>query len=283
VNRVHRLVLLAVGLALLTPAPASASTATAAAYLERQLADGCVREGGTTNLTVTGWTAIGLEAAGRSGARPVACLARAASRLRSATDLEVAILAATAAGRNPRALGGRNLVAALLRHRRGGAIGPYTNSTIFGVLALRGARASVPAPVVRRLLALQRPDGGVGVAPGVPSDSNTTAAAIQALRAVGVGRRAPRMRRAVAALAAFRNADGGYGLDRRSPSDAQSTAWVVQALASAGRPTIGGRRFLLRLQRRDGAVRYSRRSAQTPVWVTAQALAALANRPLPVR
>jgi hypothetical protein len=29
-------------------------------------------------------------------------------------------------------------------------------------------------------------------------------------------------------------------------------------------------------------VRYSRTSAQTPVWVTSQALAALARRPLPV-
>jgi hypothetical protein len=29
-------------------------------------------------------------------------------------------------------------------------------------------------------------------------------------------------------------------------------------------------------------VRYSRTSAQTPVWVTAQALGALAGRPLPV-
>jgi hypothetical protein len=32
----------------------------------------------------------------------------------------------------------------------------------------------------------------------------------------------------------------------------------------------------------SGAVRYSRTSTQTPVWVTAQALSALARRPLPV-
>ena len=31
-----------------------------------------------------------------------------------------------------------------------------------------------------------------------------------------------------------------------------------------------------------GAVRYSRTSAQTPVWVTAQALAALARKPFPL-
>jgi hypothetical protein len=33
----------------------------------------------------------------------------------------------------------------------------------------------------------------------------------------------------------------------------------------------------------DGSVRYSRTSAQTPVWVTAQALAALHRRALPIR
>ena len=32
----------------------------------------------------------------------------------------------------------------------------------------------------------------------------------------------------------------------------------------------------------DGSVRYSRTSAQTPVWVTAQALTALAGRPFPI-
>jgi len=33
----------------------------------------------------------------------------------------------------------------------------------------------------------------------------------------------------------------------------------------------------------DGSVRYSPTSAQTPVWVTAQALTALAGQPFPVR
>ena len=32
----------------------------------------------------------------------------------------------------------------------------------------------------------------------------------------------------------------------------------------------------------DGSARYSRTGAQTPVWVTAQALTALAGRPLPI-
>jgi energy-coupling factor transport system substrate-specific component len=41
--------------------------------------------------------------------------------------------------------------------------------------------------------------------------------------------------------------------------------------------------YLRTLVGSDGAVRYSRTSRQTPVWVTAQALTALARRPFPIR
>jgi energy-coupling factor transport system substrate-specific component len=64
----------------------------------------------------------------------------------------------------------------------------------------------------------------------------------------------------------------------------------VQGLVAAGvnpdRVTRGGSRtplaYLRSLQTADGAVRYSRTSRQTPVWVTAQALTAFARRPFPV-
>jgi hypothetical protein len=72
-------------------------------------------------------------------------------------------------------------------------------------------------------------------------------------------------------------------------SNAQSTAWAVQGLVAAGLgagSTRGMRRaigYLKSLQAADGSVRYSRTSRQTPVWVTAQALAALAGKPFPLR
>ena len=40
--------------------------------------------------------------------------------------------------------------------------------------------------------------------------------------------------------------------------------------------------YLQSLVAPDGSVRYSRTSAQTPVWVTAQALTALARKPFPI-
>ncbi|MDP9345867.1 MAG: hypothetical protein M3P44_09105, partial [Actinomycetota bacterium] len=87
------------------------------------------------------------------------------------------------------------------------------------------------------------------------------------------------------------NRDGGFGVGPGAPSNAQSTAWAVQALVAAGRDaagvTRGGSRspigYLRTLIGGDGAVRYSRTSRQTPVWVTAQALTALARRALPIR
>jgi hypothetical protein len=64
----------------------------------------------------------------------------------------------------------------------------------------------------------------------------------------------------------------------------------VQGLVAAGRDPArvrrGGSRsplgYLRSLVGSDGAIRYSRTSTQTPVWVTAQALTALAGKAFPL-
>ena len=92
-------------------------------------------------------------------------------------------------------------------------------------------------------------------------------------------------------LARRQNPDGGYPLTPGGTSNAQSTAWAIQGLRAAGRNPnaqhLRGARnptsFLRSLTTRSGGVRYSRTSAQTPVWVTAQALTGLAIRPFPIR
>ena len=116
---------------------------------------------------------------------------------------------------------------------------------------------------------------------GIP-DSNDTAAAIEALRAAGVG--AAPIRRALVALRTFQNRDGGFALTKGRESDAQSTAWAIQALISAGqKPGKPPFRYLSRLRRADGSYRYSVRYGTTPVWVTAQVVPALAGKPFPLR
>jgi hypothetical protein len=105
---------------------------------------------------------------------------------------------------------------------------------------------------------------------------------VEALRATNVGG-AP-IRRALRFLLRFQNRDGGFELIHGRGSDTQSTAWAVQAFRAAGKPPPrGALTYLRRLQRRDGSFRYSARYATTPVWVTAQALPALAGKPFPLR
>ena len=170
------------------------------------------------------------------------------------------------------------------RRRSDGSFERLVNRTAFAILALRAAGRSTHDGTVRRaaswLAGQQNRDGGWNFAGrGAPSGIDDTAGALQAL--VGAGRS---RRGAVARAAGFitrnQNPDGGFPLQPGSGSNAQSTAWGVQGLVAAGRDPgrvrRGGSRtplgYLRTLVASNGSVRYSRTSAQTPVWVTAQAL-----------
>ena len=100
----------------------------------------------------------------------------------------------------------------------------------------------------------------------------------------------PTVNRAASFLIGAQNLDGGYPQQRGGDSNAQSTAWAIQGLVAARR-NVGavsreGSRspmgYLESLIAPDGSVRYSRIGTQTPVWVTAQALTALAGTPFPI-
>ncbi len=278
----------------LVAASAGPATATAATPISRglaflakqQAAGGCYAEpGGAPSPSLTGWVVIGQRAAGTSGFSGANCIAANLSKLVQPTDVELAILAIRAAGYSPRGVAGVNLVARLEDSAStAGQIGDLSNAQIFGVLAFRAANQRLPGGARGRLVAAQFPDGSFGLAEG---DSNLTAAGIEALRAARYTTGSRSVRRALTALGRFRNADGGYGLEKGLRSDAQSTAWALQAFAATGRSRSRAARrarsYLLGLQRANGSFRYSRRSTITPVWVTAQVVAGLAGRALPIR
>ncbi|HEY4427900.1 MAG TPA: prenyltransferase/squalene oxidase repeat-containing protein [Solirubrobacteraceae bacterium] len=249
----------------------------------------------------SGWVAMGLAAAGRDplslrrGGRTVLDFLRAeASSLHGAGDLERTILALHACGASTHSLPGADPVARLLGFRDGdGSFGHLGNLTAFAILALRAAGyPAASAPVHAAAVWLQRQqerDGGFGFgARGAGSDIDDTAAVLQALAGAGAGRAA--IARAAAFLVRAQNRDGGYAQQRGGESNAQSTAWAIQGLTAAGRDvaalTRDGSRsplgYLHTLLAPNGSVRYSRTGAQTPVWVTAQALTALAEKPLPI-
>ncbi|HST54302.1 MAG TPA: prenyltransferase/squalene oxidase repeat-containing protein [Solirubrobacteraceae bacterium] len=258
--------------------------------------------GQSTSELYSGWAAMGLAAAGRdpasvsnSGRSVLDALRAHAGELQGVGDVERTILALHACGVSVRSLGGKDPVATLLRARaRDGSFDRQVNLTAFAIFALRAAGRSAHDSAVRAavrwLQGQQDRDGGWGFATRGPvSDVDDTAAVVQALVAAGV-RRGAGFKRAVGFLVHAQNPDGGYPQEGDGDSNAQSTAWAIQGLVAAGRDVDAIRNhgsrspmaYLESLIAPDGSVRYSRTSAQTPVWVTAQALTALARAPLPI-
>ena len=266
--------------ALVLAVPAQAGVAEGAAYLEarQQPSGGFAEPGRAADPALTAWAVLGLRAAGRTPAGPAAYLADKPAP--STTDLALRILALDALGRDVDALVGR--LQGL--RRASGAIGPSVNSTVWAVLALRADARPAGRRTVRWLLGQQRPSGGWGWATGGTADSNDTAAAVQALRAAGVGREARSIVRGLRYLRRLQNGDGGFELSSGRGSDSQSTAWAIQAFLATGRPPgTAAFAYLRRMQRANGSFRYSARYAITPTWVTAQVLPALTRKPFPLR
>ena len=284
-------------------APAARAASPAGYLLRAQNADGGFGPGPGTGSTqlVTGWTALGLAAAGhnpadvsRGGASIVDYLRAGAGSLNDAGELERTILVLRSGGLDPRNFAGRDLVAELDRYRKPtGSVDGLVDHTAFGIFAFRAAGDGTGSgrvrAAVRWLVRQQNPDGGFGFAKrGTASDVDNTGSSLQALVAAGRGSNRP-ARRAVAFLRAHQNPDGGFPLSPGTGSNAQSTAWAIQGLIAAGRNPASVRRggrspvvFLRTLTGPDGAVRYSRTSQQTPVWVTGQALTALEGKPFPL-
>jgi hypothetical protein len=286
--------LLAAALVLAVAAvPPTAAATSPASYLRgAQHADGGfgMTPGAASTPLVTGWAALGLAARGQDPRR-VRRGGRAALGVTHAIgDVERTVLVVRAAGMDPRRFAGRDLVREILDRRRAdGSVAGFVSYTAFGILALRAsglARGSRPVRRAGRWLAAeQNYDGGFNASGrGGGSGIDDTGYAIQAL--VAAGRRDTRAtRRAARFLARSRGADGGFPVLRGAGSNAQSTAYAVQGLVAARtqRPALrSGLRYLRSLVQPNGLVRYSRTSVQTPVWVTAQALLALARKPFPL-
>ena len=168
-----------------------------------------------------------------------------------------------------------------LQHANG-SIGPAVNSTVWGVLAFRQTSVPMPDATKRFILAAQTKSGGFPWVRGVAPDSDDTSAAVQALWAIDV--RGKPIARALAYLRKRENRDGGFELAPGAPSNVQSTAWAIQAfLAAHVKPPAAAFRFLKKMTRTDGSLRYSARYATTPLWVSAQALPPLERHAFPLR
>jgi energy-coupling factor transport system substrate-specific component len=259
-------------------------------------------KGESSSELYTAWAAIGLAAAGRDpagvrhdGHSVLDALRAEASTLNGLGDAERTILAAAACGASSYSFAGRDLVAEVLRARDSdNSFEHLVNLTSFAIFALRAVGHSPSYPAIRDAAGWieqqQNSDGGFSFgAHGTPSDVDDTGAALQALAAAGA-RNAHVLAAAADYLIRSQNLDGGFPEQYGSESNAQSTAWAIQGLIAAGRNPGSVRRrssrspegYLESLLAPGGSVRYSRTSAQTPVWVTAQTLVALAGKTFPV-
>ena len=108
---------------------------------------------------------------------------------------------------------------------------------------------------------------------------------LQALAAAGSGG----VNGGVDYLRGSQETDGGWSLVESGAGNTQSTAWAIQGLLAVGVDPGGvkkngktGLEFLAARQQGDGHYKYSKASDQTPVWVTGQAILAVASKPLPL-
>jgi energy-coupling factor transport system substrate-specific component len=292
---VASVVLMALALVSVLPAQAQASEASRAAdwLVAAQNADGGwgSSPGDESALDMTAWAMLGLEAAGRNpldvsraGRNPVGYLRAHVDELSSPGDFARTILALHGAGVDPRDFGGHDLVSALAKRRRSnGSFVGWPNSTAFAIMAMRVGGGGGIEHSISWLLAVQNPDGGWGDLPDPPSTPEGTAAVMQAIPGTDAAERG------LGYLRKTQRPNGGFAVGGSGAVNAQATAWAVQGMLAAGVDPASVREggesaldYLAARQAPDGHYSHSSSSDQTPVWVTAQVLSAVAGESFPV-
>ena len=278
----------------IVPSPARAAGASSAAsWLESaQNADGGfgASAGDPSGAAITGWVMLGLEAAGRNpldvarlGKTPLDFLRSSIDEVSSSGDLARTIVALEGAGVNPRSFAGRDLVKELAQRRAdNGSFEGWPGTTSYSAIALRTAGGGVEKTLAW-LGSVQNGDGGWGDEPGLPSNADVTAAAMQAMpdtKAAGNG---------LSYLRKHQRPDGGFALGGSGGVNSQSTAWAVEGMIAVGADpakiasgSSSALDYLAARQAADGHYRYSASSDQTPVWVTGEVLVAVAGEALPI-
>lgn len=181
------------------------------------------------------------------------------------------------------------------------ATGIYNEDSIaqaFAILGLVAKSQPVPAKAVDYLKSQMQPDGGWKLSyPDAPTDSNTTAVAVQALIAAGETTTSTEVISGMNFIKKSQSPsnDGGfYYAENESfldstDSDTNSTAYAVQAIVAAGEDPTAGRwvvdssnpiSYLLKMQIPDGSFEW-RPEYGSNLLATQQAVPALLLKPFP--
>lgn len=293
------------------PAWAAVDTDAALAYLEaQQNTDGGFGSGFSPDSTIssTADAVLAIVASGgdlaafdRGGNAPLTYLGAQAPSAATAGDLAKLILAAVAAGQNPRQLGDVDSVAKLeALIGADGEIGSEADTFVshtLAVLAVRSAQRPIPTASVDIIKSAQQEDGSWAWdgSAATAGDTNTTAFAVQALVAAGEASGSEAVTKALAYYAGIQNEDGGWPYQNPSDfgtaTDANSTAVTIQALLAAGQDpagtdwtTAGGatpQSALESLQNESGAFAWQAAMPDDNLLATVQALPAVAGKAFP--
>ena len=278
--------------------------------------------GKTPSQSVSAWVALALAAAGVNPQDQATCGIDAFAFLEghfregfrdelawpeiATTALERELLVVGAAGTDPHAFAGFDLVAEILARQLPDGSFPYVpggrgevNNTVFAMLALTPVAEPAAQAAVQSgaewLATQQNEDGGWSwQVKGAPSEVDLTGAAIEALNAAA----RPHTEAEEGALAYLRTAqrpDGGFAEFPATEleSNVASTAWGVQGIWAAGENpetwlTGSGESseepldYMESMQQPDGHARWKASSDLNGIWMTAYVAPAFAGQSLPI-
>ena len=298
-------------LASAVPAFAAVDTDAALEYLKtQQNTDGGFGSGFSPDSTIssTADAVLAIMASGgdlaafdQGGSTPLTYLETQASSAASAGDLAKLILAAVAAGKNPRQFGNVDSVAKLEAlagpdGRIGSDVDTFVSHTL-AVLALKSAQRPIPAAAVELLKTAQQENGSWAWdgSAATAGDTNTTAFAVQALVAAGEASGSDAVTKALTYYKGIQNEDGGWPYQNPSDfgtaTDANSTAMTIQAILAAGQDPAGTDwaaaggatplSALESLQNESGAFAWQAAMPDDNLLATVQALPAVAGKAFP--
>ncbi len=211
-----------------------------------------------------------------------------------ATDWERKVLAIVAIGDNPTSFNGINYIQKLEGFYNNSQLGDtiLLNDDIFGLLALiagASTKLQIKQDVLNFILAHQNSDGGFSWSTNPSlnsSDSNDTAASLQALQAAkDNGLTNSNLDIAITNaknyLLTIQKTDGGFGYDTTSDSDGSSTSWALQALNVLGMnnstQASNAKIWLLNNQETDGGFHWQSGSG-SDTYTTSHSLIALSGK-----
>jgi len=173
------------------------------------------------------------------------------------------------------------------------ANGAEVNTTTWSIIALKaaGRAAAQRTRAVAWLKTRAAANGGFSWNQGGAPDTDSTAAAVQALRAGGVASSSSVIRRALAYLRSQQAANGGFASGFGSSANSESTAWAAQAIVAAAQNPGGAAwrksgnsplDYLRSRQAPSGAFYHFGRVLSAPLLTTSEAIIALQRRPFPL-